>query len=198
MPVKSLLPTPVVRSANLLKSACCIGLMALAWANIARADPLDASMAAFGVQQPRVHKLAPDFTLARTDGGAMALSDARGKVVVLHFWATWCVACRHEMPKIEQLWQRYRSRGLVVLGVNADRGNLPAVRDFIHQLNLSFPSLLAPDGAVRNTYGVRALPTSYLIGRDGKIIGRIIGERDWSSPAARAMMRTILKQGNQQ
>jgi len=164
----------------------------LVWAVSAQADALDANMEAFGVQQPKVYKSAPDFSLTMLGGGEKALADYRGKVVLIHFWATWCVACRHEMPQIEQLWQRYRDDGLVVLGVNVDRGNISGVRDFVRQRNLSFPSVLDPDGSVRNTYEIRALPTSYLIGSDGKIIGRIIGGRKWNARRATAMVEQIL------
>jgi len=160
----------------------------LVWAVSARAGVLDD----FGVQVPRIHKPAPHFSLTMLDGGKKGLKDYRGKVVLLHFWATWCVACRHEMPQIEQLWQRYRDDGLVVLGVNVDRDNLVGVRQFVHKRDLSFPSVLDPEGEVRNRYEVRALPTSYLIGRDGKIIGRIIGERKWNTRQAAAMVEEIL------
>jgi len=169
-----------------------LGAMMLVWAVSARAGTLDASVEAFGVQVPRIHKSAPDFSLAMLGGGKKALADYRGKVVLLHFWATWCVACRHEMPQIEQLWRRHRDDGLVVLGVNVDRGNLPSVRNFVHERNLNFPFVLDPEGTVRNRYEVRALPTSYLIDRNGKIIGRIIGERKWNGQQATTMIKQIL------
>jgi len=168
-----------------------VGLVMLVWAVSAQADPLDS----FGVQQPRVSKPAPNFSLAMHGGGEKALADYRGKVVLLTFWATWCAPCRHEMPQVESLWRTYRNRGFVVLGVNVDRGNRTGVADFVRSLHISFPVLLDPEGEVRNRYEVRALPTSYLIGRDGKIIGRIIGERDWSSPKAQAMMTVLIARG---
>jgi len=177
----------------------CALVVALAWAVSAQAGPamagaLSVVLDDFGVQQPRVHKPAPAFSLARLDGGQMGLADMRGKLVLVHFWATWCVACRHEMPQIEQLWQRYRKRGLMVLGINVDRGDLDSVRAFVRERGVSFPTVLDPSGSVRNRYEVRALPTTYLIGRDGKIIGRIIGERDWASQAADVMMSALVSQ----
>ena len=158
------------------------------------AMPVADALEAFGAQLPRVHKPAPDFLLPRVDGGRMQLAELRGKVVLVHFWATWCVACRHEMPQIQRLAETYGRDGLVVLGVNVDRGNPGAVRAFLRERNVRFPSVLDPDGAVRNRYAVRALPTSYLIGRDGRTIARVIGERDWSTPLAAAMMRAVLVQ----
>jgi len=168
----------------------CLIVMVMAWAISAQANPLNA----FGVQQPQTTHNAPLFSLqALNNSGKHRLSDERGKVVLLHFWATWCVACRHEMPQIEALWRKYRDRGLVVLGVNVDRGNRPSVRAFVQKRNLSFPFVLDPDGNVRNQYEVRALPTSYLINRKGTIIGRIIGERNWASPEAQSLITDLVK-----
>ncbi|MDQ6958596.1 MAG: TlpA disulfide reductase family protein [Mariprofundaceae bacterium] len=168
------------------------GIIMLAWVVSTQAGSLMQTLDAFGIQQPKVHKSAPDFTLAMLGGGEKALADYRGKVVLLHFWATWCVPCRHEMPQIERLWRRYRDDGLVVLGVNVDRGNLQAVRQFVQQRNLSFPVVIDPEGEVRNRYEVRGLPTTYLIDRDGKIIGRIIGERKWNGRQATAIFKQLL------
>ncbi len=179
-----------MRARLVLAAAAMVGALAAP----AGAETLSEAFSTFGVQLPRVHKPAPDFLLPRVDGGRMRLAELRGKVVLVHFWATWCVACRHEMPQIQRLAETYGRDGLVVLGVNVDRGNLDAVRAFLRERNVRFPSVLDPDGAVRNCYAVRALPTSYLIGRDGRIIARVIGERDWSTPVAAAMMRAVLVQ----
>lgn len=161
------------------------------------AESLPSTLDVFGVQQPRVHKPAPGFSLPTLAGGVKALSDFHGRVVLLTFWATWCAPCRHEMPRIEALWETYRDQGFTVLAVNADRGNRSGVADFVRSLHVSFPVLLDPGGDARNNYEVRALPTSYIIGRGGKIIGRIIGERDWSSDAAAHLIRPILENRKQ-
>lgn len=163
-------------------------LLVLVWANTAQADPASE----FGVQQPKTHVLAPLFVLSDLQGQSVALQSLRGKVVLLHFWATWCVACRHEMPRIEKLWQDYEGKDFVLLGVNVDQGSASNVGKFIDSYALSFVSLLDPDSTVRNSYGVRALPTTYIIGKDGKIVGRIIGERDWYSSKAVAWLRLLL------
>lgn len=161
-----------------------------AWAVSARAGAL----ADFGVQLPRESLPAPGFSLQRLDGSVMSLSDLRGKVVILHFWATWCIACRHEMPQLAALWMQHR-QDVAVLGVNVDRGNRSGVVRFIEAHHVSFPSVLDAAGTVRHRYRIRALPTSYLIGRDGRIVGRVVGERDWSSPAAEKMLNEIINQG---
>jgi len=158
----------------------------------AQAASLDALMDNFGVQQPGVHKPAPDFTLSNLNGKTVSLSDFRGQVVLLHFWATWCVPCRHEMPLLHAL-DRQHIPGLHVLCINVDRNNKTAVQSFVNEVTPHFQTLLDPAGAVRNRYAVRGLPTTYLIDSDGKIIGRMIGERDWSSPDAQSMMRELVQ-----
>ncbi|MDQ6964313.1 MAG: TlpA disulfide reductase family protein [Mariprofundales bacterium] len=158
-----------------------------AWADFAQAD----SASDFGVQPPHIAKTAPDFTLPNLDGVATSLRSLRGRVVLLHFWATWCAACRHEMPTIDQVWRDHRREGIALLGINVDRGSDDTVRDYLRQLNINFPSLHDTTGSVRSSYAIRALPVTYAINRDGKIIGRIIGERDWSTPAATAWLRSI-------
>jgi hypothetical protein len=99
------------------------------------------------------------------------------------------------MPALETLWQRYRERGLVVLAIAADRGDSRVVSDFAVNTGVSFPVLLDPDGVVRNRYEVVALPMSYLVGRDGRFSGRIMGTRDWNGPAGREVIETLLAGG---
>jgi len=186
------------RGVNCIWTSCVLSLILtmLVWITPVYAGNLTQTLDAFGVQQPRIQKPAPDFSLPSPAGDRKNLSDYHGRVVLLNFWATWCAPCRHEMPQIEALWEQYRNHGFTVLAVNVDRDNRAGVTDFAHSLHLGFPVLLDSDAAAHNTYGVRALPTSYLIGCDGRIIGRIIGERDWLSPNAKTMMRTLLQQGD--
>jgi len=160
-------------------------LLGLLWAPVAWGDPA----ADFGVQSPHVKKPAPTVLLSTLKGDALSLQSLHGKVVLLHFWATWCVACREEMPQIEQIWQHRRAQGITILSVNVDRGNRDGVETFVREYGLHFPVALDADGAVRNHYAVRALPTTYVIGRNGKISGRILGARDWRSPAADAWLQ---------
>ncbi len=159
---------------------------------IAVADDLDEAMQAFGVQMPREHKPAPDFSLPGFDGGTVHLSELRGQLVLLHFWATWCVPCRHEMPLLHGMEKKLKGKSFRIVCVNVDRGGEQDVQDFMQEVSPGFHTLLDPEGGVRNRYEVRALPTSYLIGGDGKIIGRIIGEREWNSEASLHLFRQLL------
>jgi peroxiredoxin len=147
------------------------------------ASPPD-SMQALGLQAPNERVEAPGFSLPDLTGKTVQLKDFRGTLVFLNFFATWCGPCREEMPGMDWLFRTHREKGLVVLAVNLQE-SAKTVRPFVQQLKLSFPTVLDAEGAVSRDYGVRALPVSFLIGRDGNIVWRAIGGRDWESSKAR-------------
>jgi len=155
--------------------------MMLAWAVSAQAGSLSDELNAIGVQQPEVRKTAPDFSLLDTDGKKVSLADFRGQMVLLHFWATWCIPCRHEMPLLHELEGKMKGKPFRILCVNVDRGSRETVQSFMDEVTPHFHTLLDPQGQVRNHYAVRGLPMTYLIAPDGKFAGRIIGEREWNS-----------------
>ncbi len=117
---------------------------------------------------------APDFELIDLEGNTQRLSDLRGSVVLLNFWATWCSPCEVEMPVLDAAYQRYRDQGLVVLAVNFDETEAE-VRAFRDRMDLSFPVVLDPGGQVQQLYRVRGYPTSFLVDRDGVIQVEHIG-----------------------
>jgi cytochrome c biogenesis protein CcmG, thiol:disulfide interchange protein DsbE len=136
-----------------------------------------------GLAPPASATLAPDFGLATTGGAAMHLSDLRGKVVLLNFWATWCPPCKAEMPDLNALYQEFGSdHRFVVLGIDLEESP-DAVASFAREQDISFPLLLDRDGEVTSQrYNLRSLPTSMIIDREGKI-------RDtWSGQLSRATM----------
>jgi peroxiredoxin len=116
---------------------------------------------------------APDFELASLDGRTVKLSDFRGKVVVLNFWATWCPPCRVEMPWFIDFYRRYREQGLEVVGVSMDVGGPQQVAGFVKGMNIKYTILMGND-SVCDAYG-GMLPQTFLIGRDGKIIRHSFG-----------------------
>jgi len=118
---------------------------------------------------------APDFTLQTMTGEPLALSDLRGKAVVLNFWATWCPPCRAEMPELQAAYTAYAPGGLVVLGVNQaeDRAT---VRAFLNELGLTFPVVLDTQYEVADRYSVNSLPTTFFIDRDGVIRDIVVGQ----------------------
>jgi thiol-disulfide isomerase/thioredoxin len=120
---------------------------------------------------------APDFTLERLDGGSMTLSKLRGKAVLLNFWATWCGPCKIETPWLVELQSQYGSEGLQVVGVAMDDSGKDEIAKFAKDMGVNYPVLLGKE-AVGDAYGgVPALPETFFIGRDGKIVDRIIGLR---------------------
>jgi peroxiredoxin len=113
---------------------------------------------------------APDFSTPLLNGGTVRLSALRGKVVLINFWATWCTACQDEMPAIEQVWDRYRGRGLAVIAVDFREGNKAAMQRFLSQVGAKFTAALDPDGKIADAYGVTfGLPTSVFVDRDGVV-----------------------------
>lgn len=116
---------------------------------------------------------APDFALFALDGVPWSLSNLRGNVILLNFWASWCEPCRRELPDLNQLHERYSDDGLVVLGVSDED---PAQsRQHLEMHGIGYPSLNDEDGNVMQSYGINAIPTSLVIGRDGKLQARMEG-----------------------
>jgi thiol-disulfide isomerase/thioredoxin len=124
--------------------------------------------------------LAPNFTLERLDtaGGELTLSSLRGKAVVLNFWASWCIPCKGEAPLLEEAWQKHRSRGLVVVGVDAQdfRGD---ARSFMKRYALTYPVVYDGKGSTLGRFGVSGFPETFFVGRDGRLVGEhIVGGLD--------------------
>ncbi|NOZ70922.1 MAG: TlpA family protein disulfide reductase, partial [Chloroflexi bacterium] len=108
-------------------------------------------------------------------GTDLQLSDLRGQAIVLNFWASWCGPCRAEMPELEQAFQEYRDNGLVVLGVNQGE-SATVVRDFLQQLDLTFPVVLDQRLQVSQLYHINSLPTTFFIDRNGMIRDQVVGQ----------------------
>jgi peroxiredoxin len=120
---------------------------------------------------------APDFSLVALDGKTMRLSDFRGKAVLLNFWATWCGPCKIEMPWLVDLQKQYGAQGLQIVGVAMDDASKEDIAKFASDMGVNYPILIGKE-AVGNDYGgVPALPETFVIARDGKIVDKIIGIR---------------------
>lgn len=146
---------------------------------------------ALGIQAPQEMVEAPEFALADATGKTVRLKELRGRYVFLNFFATWCGPCREEMPAMERLHQAYGGKGLAVLAINLEES--PAqVAKFVKELRLRFPVVRDADGTVSRAFAVRGLPVTYLVDRDGRILWRAFGAREWNSQEARKYFATIL------
>jgi peroxiredoxin len=125
------------------------------------------------------HPLAPEFSLPELTGQTLDLSAYRGKVVLLDFWATWCDPCRDEIPRFVELQDKYRDRGLQIIGISMDDGPAP-VRDFYQRFHMNYPVAMG-NAKIGELYGgVLGLPIAFLIDRDGRIEAKHIGATDIS------------------
>ncbi len=167
-----------------------IGILVLAAAWIFVSVDRDGTSTAGLIPAPQAGFLAPDFTLETTAGESITLSDLRGQVVLVNFWATWCPPCKAEMPAFEQAYLDYADQGFVLLAVNAiQQDSVPAIDSFRADNGLSFPILLDTDSKVSRAYQVQSLPTSFFVGKDGVISEVVIG-----GPMAEALIRARIEE----
>ncbi|MGO8793718.1 MAG: TlpA disulfide reductase family protein [Candidatus Sulfotelmatobacter sp.] len=130
-----------------------------------------------GTSVPRLTAsgVAPDFSLASLDGKSMRLSDLRGKAVLLNFWATWCGPCKIEMPWFVDLQNQYGGQGLQIVGVAMDDASKEDIGKFAKSMGVNYPILIGTEAVGDQYGGVPALPETFVIGRDGKLVDKIIG-----------------------
>ncbi len=133
----------------------------------------------------------PDFTLVDSAGKKVAFKEFRGKLVLLNFWATWCVPCREEMPAMERLYAQYKNKGFTIVAVNVKDSKKEAFA-FLKELKITYPIMLDPDGEVGLLYGALGLPTTYLIGPKGEGLARIWGPAAWDSAGAKQLIQDLL------
>lgn len=148
----------------------------------------------FDREKSDVGYLAPGFTLRDLNGNHDALSNYKGQVVVLNFWATWCVPCRVEMPHFEALYRRFRSEGLTVLAVSLDKGDQRTdIQKFVDEYELSFPVLLDPKGDAEKLYPAFSIPYTFVIDKDGRVVARVDGAKNWQSRETFEAIEHLLK-----
>jgi peroxiredoxin len=182
-----------------------LGLLALLLAAGSGCDPGSGEPGAAGslaknpvsvpIQQrggPTVGTAAPNFQLYDLDGNPVTLASHRGKVVLINFWATWCGPCRVEMPGMQRLYQEFGRKDFEILAISTDQQGPAVTRPFRNSLGLSFPILHDSDYRVGVTYGARTLPMSFLVDRQGIIIHRIFGARDWQSAEGKQLIANMI------
>jgi len=133
----------------------------------------------------------PEINLATPDGKKLSLKDFRGKIVLLNFWASWCVPCREEMPAMEKLYQEFKDKNFVILAVAVKDRKQDAV-DFAKELKITYPIALDPDAKVGQEYGAWGLPATYIIGPKGEGLARGWGPAEWYGNGARKLIRDLV------
>jgi peroxiredoxin len=185
---------PILPAIRLILISSCAALLLLTAACQDSSEPATspASKAAEN-GKAAIGQPAPDFTLKAVDGRSISLSSLRGKVVLVNFWATWCPPCREEMPSMEELYKNYAPGGLELLAINIEEDGPEFLPEFMREHPHSFPVLYDTEGAVRERYGVFQFPETFVVGRDGVIVDKVVGGIDWTSPRVLSEMNRHLR-----
>jgi peroxiredoxin len=157
-----------------------------------RVLPLAEAIKELDLIKPARQKAADDFKVPTPGGGTFRLGDYRGKVVMVNFWATWCPPCLEEMPAMERLYRRHKDAGFTLVAISVD-ADPKKVKPFLTEHNLTMPIGVDPKMDLANTYGVRALPSSFVVGRDGNLAALAIGPRRWDNDAAHSLVEGMLR-----
>ncbi|WP_339324291.1 thiol-disulfide oxidoreductase ResA [Paenibacillus sp. FSL W8-0194] len=127
--------------------------------------------------KPTEGSKAPGFQLLGLDGKTHTLDEYKGKAIVLNFWGTWCEPCVKEMPALQAQWEKWKDKGVVVVGINAGEDKM-AVENFVNNVNVDFPVLLDPDKDSIASYGISPLPTTFFVSKSGRINKIHLGQLD--------------------
>jgi peroxiredoxin len=126
-------------------------------------------------EKVKIGRTAPNFQYQDISGNKGSIEELRGKLILLRFWANWCPYCKFEMPRIDRFYQLFRNQGFEVIAVNVG-DSVGIVEAFTAEMNLHFPMILDPEGKLAQSYGVKGIPTNFLLDRQGMIREIIVGE----------------------
>ena len=167
----------------------CLMIVVVALGGVVAADRLPVA----GRHAVKLGEPAPNFQLPDLQGRLVTLSDLRGKVVLLNFWATWCGPCRVEMPAMEELYRIFPRKDFEILAVSTDAQGVSVTRPFQQENHLTFPILHDTDYRVGLTYGARSLPMTFMVDRQGVVRHQIFGARDWGASEAHQLVQMLMK-----
>jgi len=138
---------------------------------------------------------APEVVVNSLQGAPLKLSDLKGKVVLLNFWATWCPPCRSEIPSMMKLNAAMAGKPFQMVAISIDEGGRPAIESFFQTSGFSLPAYTDPDNRAAKTYGITGVPETFIIDRQGVIVKKVIGPLEWDSPEVAAFLEQLMKQG---
>jgi peroxiredoxin len=137
-------------------------------------------------------KTIPNISLESLKGGKVELKNViKGNVVFLNFWATWCGPCKEEMPSMEALYNQFKDKKFVFLTISVDYEGLKPVKAFIEKTHYTFPVLLDPKNDTLDLFAVTRIPTTFIIDKEGRMIGQAIGPRNWKSPEVESILNQL-------
>ena len=136
--------------------------------------------------------VAPNFNLEDQDGKFIQLSDYKGKVVIVNFWATWCPPCRKEMPSMQRAWEILEKEDIAMLAINVGEDS-DLIFAFTAEYPVEFPLIMDKTSSVVRDWKVRGLPTTYIVNPEGQIVYQAIGDRDWDAPEILNKIRQLKK-----
>jgi thiol-disulfide isomerase/thioredoxin len=159
----------------------------------AQTDETGKELANQGFQIPKKESFAPEVIVEDLKGKKFKFSENEGKILLFNQWATWCPPCKQEMPSIQRLSDKMKGKAFMVIGVSVGE-NKQTVADFLKQNKYTFPIFLDPTNKATEEYSTGSIPTTYLIGKKGKILGRIVGSREWDTPEFIALLEKLVKE----
>lgn len=151
------------------------------------------SVALYGTAGAEVEGPAPDFALKSESGANLRLSEFRGEVVMINFWASWCGPCRQEMPLLDELYSQYKPLGFTILGVNVEEDSSKA-KEVLEDIPVSFPVLFDTDSKVSKLYNVVAMPSTVLVDRDGNMRYLHRGYKPGYEDAYQEQVRALIRE----
>ena len=174
----------------------CSGLAALFFFNTelwAKTDSgeMDRLFSSVGVIKVPPTKDPVRINLKDLNGKNVSLADFKGQIVFLNFWTTWCPTCRIEMPSMEKLYQKLKNKDFAMVTINLQE-SASQVKAFFKEFKLTFTALLDSNGEVGASFGIRAIPTTYILDKTGRIIGLVNGPREWDSKEAIALFENLI------
>jgi len=142
---------------------------------------------------PAENSPVPDITVSSLNGTALKLSDLKGKVVLLNFWATWCPPCRDEIPSMMKLDKAMTGKPFQLVAVSIDEGGRSVVGSFFKSSGMNIPAYTDPDGSATKTYGITGVPETFIIDKQGVLAKKIIGPIEWDNPDVVSFLQNLMK-----